>query len=421
MAEAKESRNGRDHIRDALRYLRYRARNQRPRTGDAAALTRLLDLLTERGVIAPRRTPIDVTPAQRLLDEYALYLRQERVLASPTRVNYLRFVRSFLAERFGGGRLRLSVLCAADVIRFVQHEAAHLPPKVAKLVTTALRSFLRYARYRGYIAVDLAAAVPAVANWSMASIPRSIEPDHVRRVLAGCNRQSAVGRRDYAILLLLARLGLRAGEVAGLALEDIDWEVGCLNVRGKGGHRSALPLPAEGRSNRRLLASWPPRQHQPICIFARKSTYLWLPKLDSGVVGRQARSRAGRHRYAAEGCVSVPACIGVRDAAPGRFLARYWSDFAPSQPSDDSDLREGRSGLVASPRIALAGSYAMTTTLRASIQDYLAMRRGLGFKLHDAGVGLLSFVSFMDVNRRRTLAQERRAILARLACDGMRV
>jgi site-specific recombinase XerD len=228
----------------ALRYLRYRARNQRPRTGDAAALTRLLDLLTEKGVIAPRRTPIDVTPAQRLLDEYALYLRQERVLASPTRVNYLRFVRSFLAERFGRGRLRLSVLCAADVIRFVQREAAHLSPKVATLLTTALRSFLRYARYRGYIAVDLAAAVPAVANWSMASIPRSIEPDHVRRVLAGCNRQSAVGRRDYAILLLLARLGLRAGEVAGLALEDIDWEAGCLNVRGKGGHRSALPLPA---------------------------------------------------------------------------------------------------------------------------------------------------------------------------------
>jgi len=229
----------------ALRYLRYRARNQRPRTGDAAALTRLLDLLTGKGGIAPHGTPIDVTPAQRLLDEYALYLRQERVLASPTRVNYLRFVRSFLAERFGRGRLRLSVLCAADVIRFVQHEAAHLSPKVAKLVTTALRSFLRYARYRGYIAIDLAAAVPAVANWSMTSIPRSIEPDHVRRVLAGCNRQSAVGRRDYAILLLLARLGLRAGEVAGLALEDIDWEVGCLNVRGKGGHRSALPLPAE--------------------------------------------------------------------------------------------------------------------------------------------------------------------------------
>lgn len=208
------------------RYLKYRAGNQRPRRGDVAALKQLLDQLIEKGVIAPRRTIIDVTPVQRLLDEYALYLRQERVLALPTRVNYLRFIRSFLTKRFGRGRLRLAVLCAADVVRFVQRQAAHLSPKVAKLVTTALRSFLRYAHYRGHIAVDLAAAVPAVANWSMASIPRSIEPDHVRRVLASCNRQSAVGRRDYAILLLLARLGLRAGEVAGLTLNDIEWEAG---------------------------------------------------------------------------------------------------------------------------------------------------------------------------------------------------
>ena len=227
------------------RYLKYRAGNQRPRRGDVAALKQLLDELIEKGVIAPRRTIIDVTPVQRLLDEYALYLRQERVLAPATRVNYLRFIRSFLTERFGRGRLRLAVLCAADVVRFVQRQAAHLSPKVAKLVTTALRSFLRYACYRGHIAVDLADAVPAVANWSMTSIPRSIEPDHVRRVLASCNRQSAVGRRDYAILLLLARLGLRAGEVVGLTLNDIEWEAGCLNVRGKGGHRSALPLPAE--------------------------------------------------------------------------------------------------------------------------------------------------------------------------------
>ena len=229
-----------------LRYLRYRARNRRPRTGDAAALTRVLDLLTEKGVIAPRRTPIVVTPAQRLFRRIC-GVPSSRTSACVSHTGQLFAVRPQLSDGaiWPGPPATFSVLCAADVVRFVQREAAHLSPKVAKLVTTALRSFLRYARYRGYIAVDLAAAVPAVANWSMASIPRSIEPDHVRRVLAGCNRQSAVGRRDYAILLLLARLGLRAGEVAGLALEDIDWEAGCLNVRGKGGHRSALPLPAE--------------------------------------------------------------------------------------------------------------------------------------------------------------------------------
>jgi integrase len=86
--------------------------------------------------------------------------------------------------------------------------------KRAKLLTTALRSFLHYLRYRGEIPHNLADAVPTVANWWMTSIPRAIPPDLVRRLLASINRHTAMGRRDYAILLLLARLGLRAGEVA---------------------------------------------------------------------------------------------------------------------------------------------------------------------------------------------------------------
>lgn len=227
------------------RYLRYRASHRRPRTGDGAALRRLVHLLHEEGVIALAMETSSATPVQRLLDDYAVYLRQERALAPPTMVYYLRFVRCFLTERFGSGRLRLSLLRAAEVVLFIRRQASRLSSKVAKLVTTALRSFLQYARYRGYITADLAAAVPTVANWSMASIPRSIEPDHVQRILAHCNRQSAVGCRDYAILLLLARLGLRASEITFLKLEDIDWDTSCLSVRGKGGSRVALPLPIE--------------------------------------------------------------------------------------------------------------------------------------------------------------------------------
>lgn len=208
-------------------------------------MKRLLHLLHEEGVIRLAGASSNVTPVQRLLDEYALYLRQERGLAPSTLVNYLRVIRGFLMERFGKGPLQLSALCAADVVLFVRRQAGRVPPKVAKLATTALRSFLRYARYRDYVTADLGAAVPTVANWAMASIPRSIESDHVKRVLAHCNRQSAVGCRDYAILLLLARLGLRAGEVAFLKLEDIDWKTGCLSVGSKGGYRSALPLPVE--------------------------------------------------------------------------------------------------------------------------------------------------------------------------------
>src|ERR1700674_4840010 len=99
-------------------------------------------------------------------------------------------------------------------------------------MTTALRSFLRYARYRGDIRLDLAAAVPPVANWSMTSIPRAIPFDQVRQLLASIRRHTPVGRRDYAILLLLARLGLRSGEVTFLELDDIDWKAGRLTVSG---------------------------------------------------------------------------------------------------------------------------------------------------------------------------------------------
>ena len=227
------------------RYLRSRARHRRPTRSDAPALRRLLDLLRQKELIAQNGVSAEVTPLQQLVDEFVQYLRQERVLAPATLANYLPFIRCFLAEHFGRGRPRLSALCAADVVGFVQRRAARLHRKRAKVMTTALRSFLQYARFRGEIQTDLAAAVPAVADWSMSSIPRSIAPEHVQRVLASCNRQSAMGRRDYAILLLLARLGLRAGEIVSLRLEDIDWEAGCLSVRGKGSQTSLLPLPLE--------------------------------------------------------------------------------------------------------------------------------------------------------------------------------
>ena len=155
------------------------------------------------------------------------------------------FVCSFLKDHFGDGTVTLSNLCASDVTRFVQRQASHLHRKRAKLLTSALRSFLQYARYRGKTKLDLAAAVPTVANWSMSSIPRAIPADQVRQLLASIDRRTPAGCRDYAILLLLARLGLRSGEVASLELDNIDWNAGRLSARGKSGQRSELPLSAE--------------------------------------------------------------------------------------------------------------------------------------------------------------------------------
>ncbi|OYR26777.1 tyrosine-type recombinase/integrase, partial [Brucella grignonensis] len=112
-------------------------------------------------------------------------------------------------------------------------------------MTTALRSFLSYVRYHGDIISDLAAAVPIVANWRLSSIPRAISRDDVTRLLASIDRQTPIGCRDYAMILMLARLGLRSSEVITLDLDDIDWVAGQIRVRGKSGQRNNLPLPAD--------------------------------------------------------------------------------------------------------------------------------------------------------------------------------
>jgi site-specific recombinase XerD len=226
--------------------LRYRARRARPSQGDAAALSHLLTFLRGEGAIPAEKVAARrFTPVERCTEAYELYLRDVRGLAKATIVNYVPFVCLFLKDHFGDGTVTLSNLCASDVTRFVQRQASHLHRKRAKLLTSALRSFLQYARYRGKTKLDLAAAVPTVANWSMSSIPRAIPADQVRQLLASIDRRTPAGCRDYAILLLLARLGLRSGEVASLELDNIDWNAGQLSVRGKSGQRSELPLSAE--------------------------------------------------------------------------------------------------------------------------------------------------------------------------------
>lgn len=225
-------------------YLRVRARRRRPTRNDRSALHRLLDLLVRQGVVSAPALPV-ATPAERLQSEFRLYLQQERALAPITQAHYLTFLSEFLAERFGAGPVDLSGLCAADVTGFVRRRAAAIQSKRVHLMTTALRSFLRFARYRGDIDKDLAACVPAVANWSLSTIPRALPPEQVKQVLAFIDRKTPMGRRDYAILLILARLGLRASEIRMLTLEDLDWQEGLITVRGKAGRYSQLPLPVD--------------------------------------------------------------------------------------------------------------------------------------------------------------------------------
>ncbi len=287
-----------DHPR---RYLRYRARQVRLCQGDTAALQHLLNFLRhERVIPAEKKVSVHpLTPAERCAQAYEQYLREARGLARATIINYVPFIHSFLKDRFGEGLVTLSRLSARDVVGFVQRQAPLLHPKRAKLLTSALRSFLQYARYRGKVKLDLAAAVPIVANWSMSSIPRAIGTDAVRQLLASIDRSTPIGRRDYAILLLLARLGLRSGEVAFLELNDIDWKAGQLSVRGKSGRRSDLPLtPEVGKAIAAYL-----RHGRPRCSSRR--VFLRVKAPLRGFLGASGVGSIVRHRILRTG-VNAP-------------------------------------------------------------------------------------------------------------------
>ncbi len=226
-------------------YLGCRSTRRHRRLGDAAILRRLLALLIEKGIVA-QDPPCESTPAERLAEEFRLYLERERGLAPATILGYLEFARRFLAQCTADGELRLDGLEAADVVHFVQREAVRLHcPKRAKLMTTAVRSFLQFARYQDLIRIDLRSSVPTVANWSMASLPKALSSDEVECLLSHCDRDTAIGRRHWAILLLLARLGLRAGEVVSLVFEDLDWDAGEISIRASGTRTDRLPIPQD--------------------------------------------------------------------------------------------------------------------------------------------------------------------------------
>ena len=184
------------------------------------------------------------TPVERLLDAYGRYLVAERGVTMATVAGYRAAVRPFLERRARGDRLELEGLDAADITNFVLRACRHREMGSAKYLVTALRSLLRYLHLEGK-APDLVAAVPAVAGWRGGLLPRGLEWQQVARMLAACDRGTVVGRRNYAMLMLLARLGMRGCEVAALELEDLDWRRGELIIRGKGDRQERLPLPSD--------------------------------------------------------------------------------------------------------------------------------------------------------------------------------
>ena len=220
-------------------------RKHRKRRGGLRTLQQFLDHLRRQHVIPARKLPCDRSPLAHLLNQYETHLRTERGLVAHTILEYQSFVRKFLLERFRGRPLLLKAVKASDISDFVLRYTRGRDVKRGPLMTTAFRSFFRFLFQKGELQADLAVSVPTVANWRLSTVPKYLTPQEVERVLMACDRRTAVGRRNYAILLLLARLGLRAGEVVGLHLEDINWRAGEILVRGKGLLHDRMPLPSD--------------------------------------------------------------------------------------------------------------------------------------------------------------------------------
>jgi integrase/recombinase XerD len=211
------------------------------------ALQPMLTYLRDLGVVPPTQKSIPAGPVERVLARYQHYLTVERGLGDATARGYVDAVRPFLCSRLSSDGLDLDIdqLREADVTAFVVARCSSQPRRAPKLTVTALRSLLGFLHVEGVIRRPMAAAVPSVAGWRLAGLPKGLEPDHVQRLLGSCDCRTARGRRDFAILTTLARLGLRAAEVATLRLEDIDWRTGELVVHGKGTRAERLPLPTD--------------------------------------------------------------------------------------------------------------------------------------------------------------------------------
>jgi integrase/recombinase XerD len=240
---------------------------------------------------APSPAPPPDTPVDRFARAYADYLAAERGLVATTIRGYADFARRFITTEFGGVPPDWRALDAAEVTDFVSREFRQASVGQCKLTVTQLRSLLRYLHVRGELAHDLAACVPAVAGWRLAALPKGLEPEQVEGMLASCDVRSLIGVRDRAVLCLLARLGLRAGEVAALRLADVDWRAGEIVVRGKPRRESRLPLPLDvGKAVVAYLRRRPRAACRAVFLCARAPHRPITARAISGLTARALRA-----------------------------------------------------------------------------------------------------------------------------------
>jgi site-specific recombinase XerD len=277
------------------RFLRDRFGGRPLANGASRVLFRLLELMRVDGA-APAAKPSALSPADELIGNYRQHLLIELGLATSTVAGYEWYVRKFLYWQHRGGRVDLRRINLQSVIRLVREVGSCSGPRHTQLLVAALRSFVRFLFHRGKIGTDFAPSIPNAAHWTLAELPRYASTDAIQRTLNRCERRTPTERRNYAILLLLARLGLRGGEVLRINLEDIDWEAARITIRSaKGPGWARLPLPADAA---RAIAEYL-RKGRPACdsrrIFLRAcAPYTSLSATQAiTIVARTALKRAG--------------------------------------------------------------------------------------------------------------------------------
>lgn len=289
-------------------FFQHRYRIRRPHRDDRAVLKKLLAHLRTAGVIAAPVKGVGDPAYYSIVQAFRQYLVCQRNLASSTIHSYLDTVVHFLSQRFGIQSPNLDALCAQDVTGFMLQQARRYSTGHTQLIASALRSFFRFLFQQAMITTDLAQCVPTPARRRLSTLPKFINAEDVERLLHSVDQQTPKGRRNYAVLQLLARLGLRAGEVAILNLDDLDWDVGELIVCGKGGRRDRLPLPYEvGQALTNYL-----RDGRPSCSTRRVFVRLRAPQ--RGFVNGQAVGTIVRRALAQ---------AGLNPALKGAHLLRH--------------------------------------------------------------------------------------------------
>lgn len=214
------------------------------RDGDPAAIGRFVVVLREAAIIAPA-SPRPLGPTDQILERFRAYLDRRHGISPRSCEAYVRFTRPFLRDMSITRPGDLARLTPTDVLGYVERHARDASAATAVAMCSRLRSFLRYLQVEGFIANDLAACVPSVKKWRFTALPTYLSAAQLEQVLQHCDQNTASGRRDYAILLLLSGLGLRAQEVATLSLDDIDWRAGQFRIQGKGRQQATMPLPPD--------------------------------------------------------------------------------------------------------------------------------------------------------------------------------